>query len=593
MSSSPERVKHKRCNPPGILILNSLRGKEFDISFYRALVLIVTFIAYACYHASRKPSSIVKSVLHPEIASPTGGLEYPSLSDPFPWPLSLVYTKRAPGVNASREVIEGLGLGVQKGWPPFNGKRGNARLGEIDVAFLAFYAFGMYFAGHLGDRVNLRLFLTLGMVGSGAFVCLFGMGYWWDIHVLWYFLFVQMMAGLFQATGWPSVVAIIGNWFGKRKRGLIMGIWNAHTSVGNIVGSLIAASALQAGWGWSFVYPGLLIISGGLLVYLFLVVEPAEVGLLSPYEVNGSERVDTSNGRQSLSDKRATQVDCEVGRARNAIDAGKGIVFCSNGAHIKLDDFQDAERVILHSAEDEAPVLQRSDPAVGFLEAWRIPGVAPFAFCLFFSKLVAYTFLYWLPFYIRNTKIEGYYLSEKTAGNLSTLFDLGGVVGGILAGHISDKLKARAITAASFMYCAIPVLYLYNQYGGVSLYLNLGLMALAGLFINGPYALITTAVSADLGTHSSLKGNAKALATVTAIIDGTGSVGAAIGPLLTGFLSERGWDKVFDMLMLSAFIAGLLLFGLVYAEIKEKFERLRYFPRQIMGHDDFEISANH
>ena len=58
---------------------------------------------------------------------------------------------------------------------------------------------------------------------------------------------------------------------------------------------------------------------------------------------------------------------------------------------------------------------------------------------------------------------------------------------------------------------------------------NIGFMMLAGVLVNGPYALITTAVSADLGTHESLKGNAKALATVTAIIDGTGSIGAAIG----------------------------------------------------------------
>ena len=46
-----------------------------------------------------------------------------------------------------------------------------------------------------------------------------------------------------------------------------------------------------------------------------------------------------------------------------------------------------------------------------------------------------------------------------------------------------------------------------------------------GYLVNGPYALITTAVSADLGTHKSLQGNSKALATVTAIIDGTGSIG--------------------------------------------------------------------
>lgn len=168
------------------------------------------------------------------------------------------------------------------------------------------------------------------------------------------------------------------------------------------------------------------------------------------------------------------------------------------------------------------------------------------------------------------TAIDGKILDEKTAGQLSTLFDVGGVVGGILAGHISDKMNARAITAAGFMYCAIPALFLYRTYGSVSLTLNIALMVIAGMLINGPYALITTAVSADLGTHSSLKGNGRALATVTAIIDGTGSLGAAIGPLLTGFLSSQGWGAVFIMLMVAALFAGLLLTKLVVAEVVEK-----------------------
>ena len=121
------------------------------------------------------------------------------------------------------------------------------------------------------------------------------------------------------------------------------------------------------------------------------------------------------------------------------------------------------------------------------------------------------------------------------------------------------------------MYLAIPSMLLYRVYGNVSQTTNIVLMMIAGLFVNGPYALITTAVSADLGTHSSLRGNSRALATVTSIIDGTGSVGAALGPLLTGFLSTKGWDHVFGMLMLGALIAGLLLSQLVYAEFKEKF----------------------
>lgn len=59
----------------------------------------------------------------------------------------------------------------------------------------------------------------------------------------------------------------------------------------------------------------------------------------------------------------------------------------------------------------------------------------------------------------------------------------------------------------------------------MNLFINIALLLVVGALVNGPYALITTAVSAELGTHSSLKGNAKALATVTSIIDGTGSIG--------------------------------------------------------------------
>lgn len=165
--------------------------------------------------------------------------------------------------------------------------------------------------------------------------------------------------------------------------------------------------------------------------------------------------------------------------------------------------------------------------------------------------------------------IGGEYLSEETSGNLSTLFDVGGVVGGILAGYVSDQLNGRAITAAGFIYMAIPALFLYRVYGHISMTINVILMFTSGIFVNGPFALITTAVSADLGTHKSLKGNARALATVSAIIDGTGSVGAALGPVLTGYVSAISWDAVFYMLMTAAFISGFLLTKLIVSEVKD------------------------
>lgn len=117
-------------------------------------------------------------------------------------------------------------------------------------------------------------------------------------------------------------------------------------------------------------------------------------------------------------------------------------------------------------------------------------------------------------------------------------------------------------------------MFVYNSEGSSSSFaLNTLILTVVGLLVNGPYGLITTSVSAQLGTHSCLEGNAKALATVTAIIDGTGSIGAAIGPLLAGFVSNsnKDWQNVFYMLMISDILALLLLVRLV----KREFLQLR------------------
>ena len=157
----------------------------------------------------------------------------------------------------------------------------------------------------------------------------------------------------------------------------------------------------------------------------------------------------------------------------------------------------------------------------------------------------------------------------------STFFDVGGIIGGILAGLISDQSGMSASTCGVMLALAIPVMFLYQvvqgswcsltQVAGVPVvnvcyYNNLIILVITGLLVNGPYALITTAVSAELGTHKSLRGSGKALATVTAIIDGTGSIGAAVGPFLAGWLAgDNNWSRVFNMLMMADVFALLLL----------------------------------
>eukprot|EP00249_Psilotum_nudum_P019215 c27147_g1_i1 orf=362-1549(+) len=370
-----------------------------------------------------------------------------------------------------------------------------------------------------------------------------------------------------------------------------MGIWSAHTSTGNIVGSLIAASALHHGWGWSFVLLGIFIILGGILVFSFLVVEPGDVGLPSPYEAYSkleqkSEEIREEKenlldtGKIDVSSK-LTEMHIELSIRPKVSETPSTAIVNGNSSQpqeerakgsftrteysLVLEDQQIGDAI----ENCPCPSSTMGDTAIGFVDAWKIPGVIEYALCLFFVKLVAYTFLFWLPFYIRHTKIAGMYLSDKMAGNLSTIFDVGGVLGGIIAGHLSDKYNARATSASFFVYCSIPALCAFRAYGGVSLIHMIALMTLAGVCVNGPYALITTAVSADLGTHISLKENAKALATVTAIIDGIGSVGAAVGPFLTGYVSVGSWNGVFVMLAFSSLIAGILLTKLIVAEVRD------------------------
>ncbi|KAF3533632.1 hypothetical protein DY000_02040327 [Brassica cretica] len=77
------------------------------------------------------------------------------------------------------------------------------------------------------------------------------------------------------------------------------------------------------------------------------------------------------------------------------------------------------------------------------------------------SESLVFRIMFLHAFYLLLLVETGEYMSLKTAGNLSTLFDVGG------------------------FYQTVNILF----------------MMVAGLFVNGPYALITTAVSVDFGTH--------------------------------------------------------------------------------------------
>uniref|UniRef100_A0A8C1L5G8 Glucose-6-phosphate exchanger SLC37A2 n=1 Tax=Cyprinus carpio TaxID=7962 RepID=A0A8C1L5G8_CYPCA len=446
---------------PGIKLITSFSRD----SWYRFFILLLTFVFYTTYHLSRKPISIIK------------------LPD-------------RPNLKRRHNNYQNL-------------------FGVLDNCFLVAYAIGMFFSGIFGERLPLRYYLSSGMILSGIFTALFGLGFYWQIHSLWYYCLVQALNGLVQTTGWPAVVACVGNWFGKGKRGFIMGIWNSHTSVGNILGSLIAGVYVSSAWGLSFIVPGIIIAAAGVICFLFLVEKPEDVNCTQP---------------------------------QHHVIVARRVVRLSFIFYLPIPSNHRSKYHPVIFAHRVVFILQ---------------GVVEFSLCLLFAKLVSYTFLYWLPLYIANVA----HFDPKKAGDLSTLFDVGGIVGGILAGLISDYSGGRATTCCAMLIIAAPMVsqtfFFLSFFAQTS-----GMLLWCGALVNGPYALITTAVSADLGTHECLRGNSRALSTVTAIIDGTGSIGAAVGPLLAGLISPTGWNNVFYMLIAADVLACLLLSRLVYKEVR-------------------------
>lgn len=54
------------------------------------------------------------------------------------------------------------------------------------------------FSGHLAERTDLRIFLTVGMATSGFTTILFGLGYYLDIHMFAYYFIAQVFWPVFN-----------------------------------------------------------------------------------------------------------------------------------------------------------------------------------------------------------------------------------------------------------------------------------------------------------------------------------------------------------------------------------------------------------
>ncbi|XP_078340053.1 sugar phosphate exchanger 3-like isoform X2 [Crassostrea virginica] len=504
---------------------------------HHAAVFLLTFLSYAFFHATRKTFSNVKSTISDEWS--------PSYHNN-----TVNYTKPDQIWN-TRHLFNS-----RKDAEPY--------LGILDAVFMISYAVGLYISGMIGDRLNMRLVLSFGMCSSAITVFVFGVVFEW-IHFYnkYVYVIVWILNGLLQSTGWPTVVAIMGNWFGRYSRGLVLGLWSACASVGNIIGAFLVSGVLDYGYDYAFLLTSSVLFAGGVINFFGLVSTPNEIGLSLPDE-------------DTVVHPKEYSVVVNEGEPREAINISHVV---PNSEQLSDEEyssnhlFNDRETV-----DEDAPLLSSPKPlpvspqtgdrptAIGFCSALCLPGVALYALAYACLKLVNYSFFFWLPYYLHNK----YGWKETVADDISIWYDVGGIIGGTLFGYVSDRFQHRSVIVIPMLLLGIPALFTYNSDLSQTLTMNGILMAVVGFFIGGVANLVSAAISADLGKQGPVQGNSEALATVTGIVDGTGSVGAAIGQILVPVIQDGlGWKSVFYLFMLMTLLTALCILPLFIREVKD------------------------
>ncbi|RHY03472.1 hypothetical protein DYB36_009002, partial [Aphanomyces astaci] len=142
--------------------------------------------------------------------------------------------------------------------------------------------------------------------------------------------------------------------------------------------------------------------------------------------------------------------------------------------------------------------------------------VLPYALAYACLKSLNYALFFWLPFYL--TISLG--MDDAKADMYSMLYDAGQIAGGFLGGYVTDKAGIRspivfAMIGAATSFILLHIRSLLHLFDGASHAQTTALLLATGFLLGGPANLISTAISADLGSHDSLREDTAALATVT------------------------------------------------------------------------------
>lgn len=302
--------------------------------------------------------------------------------------------------------------------------------------------------------------------------------------------------GWFQGFGWPPCTRLLSHWYSKSERGRWWSLWATSQNIGGSVIPLCVAYLAQTyGWRIAMVTPGILVLFGGLFLMNRLCDTPQSLGL-PPIERFRSD--------YPLNAPRETEKELSV----------KELLFT----------------YVLNN------------------KLLWVLGLGNF-----FVYMIRQGINDWTILYLVETK--GY--SQLAAGTVVFWFEMGGILGGILAGWASDRLFSGNRGPMNVLFCLLSlgaILAFKNSPGNIQ-FLDSSFLFLLGLFVFGPIILIGIA-AAEL-SHK------KATATATGFIGCIAYLGAATAGYPLGMITQTfGWEGYFFALSTCSVLATASLIPL-------------------------------
>jgi len=386
-----------------------------------------------------------------------------------------------------------------------------ADYGLVDSVYLTTYMVGQFLFGALGDRFGPRRILLFGI--SLSVVTAVAYGFSTSLLVM---ALLAVSQGVAQSTGWSNTVKIMSSWFSTRERGRIIGWWCTHYAVGAAIalpfagflmtqfGSVRPAgeegSAVVPYWPAAFWGAAAVLAIVLLIAWRLLRNRPEDLGLSSIEEYHGEH-----------------------------------------------------EAVIL---EGDTPKNEpdRSWKLIG--EVLRFPGIWILGLAYFSIKLTRYALYFWGPKYIH----ESLGTDTLDSGVIAAALPVGGVVGVIVTGYISDYwFQSRRAPVAILSLLITAAIMLLGLTQITNYWLMAGFFFMIGMFLFGPDTLISGTAAMDFGTK-------KGAGTAAGFVNGVGSMGAILGGWLPGVITtEEDWTSLFYV-----FVGGILASALVLIPLWNK-----------------------